>query len=92
MWGLGRIGKDKTFENVRKRLKTCVKRSKIFEKLGEIFKNIRKYSTFLRLPCANERAEGVSRERAIVCTLRPVRPIKSLFNINIYHFRDIPFI
>ena len=43
MWGLGRIGKDKTFENVRKRLKTCVKRSKIFEKLGEIFDNIRQF-------------------------------------------------
>ena len=33
MWGLGRIGKGKTIENVRKRLKTCVKRSKIFEKI-----------------------------------------------------------
>ena len=38
--GLGEIGKVKTFKNVRKRLKTCVKRSKIFKKLGEIFENI----------------------------------------------------
>ena len=30
LWGLGKIGKAKTFENVRKRLK-------IFEKLGETF-------------------------------------------------------
>ena len=33
----------KTIENVRKRSKTCVKRSKIFEKLGEIFENIRRF-------------------------------------------------
>ena len=35
LWGLGKIGKKKTFENVQKRLKNGVKRLKIF-------KNIRK--------------------------------------------------
>ncbi len=43
LWGLGEIGKVETFENDWKRLKTCVKRSKIFEKLGETIENIRQF-------------------------------------------------
>jgi len=46
LWSLGKIGKKKAFENVRKRLKTFEnirKRLKIFEKVCEIFENIRKF-------------------------------------------------
>ena len=41
MQGLGKIGKKKAFENVRKRLKNDVKRLKIFE-------NIRLFCGYLR--------------------------------------------
>ena len=44
--GLGKPGekkRSKTFENVQKYSKNDVKRSKIFEKLGEIFESIRRF-------------------------------------------------
>ena len=47
MWGLGCIGKNKTFENVRKRLKTNTKRSKIDVKRSKIFENIRLFQMLI---------------------------------------------
>ena len=52
--GLGKIGKAKTFKNVRKRLKTCVKRSKIFKNVRVLNENEQKMCTCRSYPVNRE--------------------------------------